>query len=849
MAAANSAKTAAAVEAARRALDAAVETASAAVETVEADSATLRTVEADVQTYQTEQTAILDGLQPITPASLATVKPAATLQIRITWTSGRRLTLFEYLQYRAAAERHNAAVAAAEKAMARARAERTSVRIDDARRAVRAIERSVIGVREAVDTALETTQTALTRARNYRTAQLPALAAILTPPETPPGSTLPGEVKGLSGIVHIEMTDFADAAGSLNSGLPSYDNVGENGEDVSPEDIYRRPVVCPGVPPRGNVCETLEGIEIDGTSYNPRFGVYLITDFGVEYHEAFLDDALDIPFDHPHAPAGTTFFGTQDSDYTDDGFGSPVAGLGRYSLAYTAWGPGDYTSGTHSGTGRGFYAAAMGQLHDGRPSGSAVWQGAVVGQELRGLLTTHVEGDIELNYNFAASTIDVVISELERIRASYDSSTQTVDKSSTSIDKRFEWRGLRVNNDASFYITGYDNDRRGTRLHPELGYIDGDFYGPNAEESAGVFERDYIIGGWLATRQTRAAIGDLGSGGSGSGGSRAERPVNVPVNTTAMTLTYQNWMAAPPSGALSDPHRPTAFPTFQITTDTGHVSVYPLSRRQNLIDRYVVSDNRNRHLSADGYASWWNRNGIETFIDSSAPSSSGERFDVTGGALSRSGFRLWGQSPRGYNTGTGAEFLRDVFGRGQYSAYLTDTHLACREGASLRASGGWSVTDMRYCEGSAFAAAFGSRFNARPPSNGTWRGAATADEIMSGAALVGDVTVTYSSSRNSVDIAITNLTQRPPFNDRTLANGLTYEGPSSFRWNSVSVDSNGGFFEGNTADTRDYVGGYFYGRQGQEATGVFAKQFSGGCRQRCNPDEDGAVVGGFVAKQ
>ena len=89
VAAANSAKTAAAVEAARRALDAAVETAAAAVETVEADSATLRTVEADVQTYQTQQTAILDGLQPITPASLATVKPAATLQLRITWRSGR----------------------------------------------------------------------------------------------------------------------------------------------------------------------------------------------------------------------------------------------------------------------------------------------------------------------------------------------------------------------------------------------------------------------------------------------------------------------------------------------------------------------------------------------------------------------------------------------------------------------------------------------------------------------------------------------------------------------------------------------------------------------------------------
>ena len=53
-----------------------------------------------------------------------------------------------------------------------------------------------------------------------------------------------------------------------------------------------------------------------------------------------------------------------------------------------------------------------------------------------------------------------------------------------------------MNNDGSFYSPGNSNDLAADQPHPTLGFIDGDFYGQNTEESAGVFERDFVLGAW-----------------------------------------------------------------------------------------------------------------------------------------------------------------------------------------------------------------------------------------------------------------------------------------------------------------------------------------------------------------
>ena len=103
-------------------------------------------------------------------------------------------------------------------------------------------------------------------------------------------------------------------------------------------------------------------------------------------------------------------------------------------------------------------------------------------------------GESVLTYSFSANTVDVQISNIRAVGdvAPYSGSTS------------FTWSGLNVNSDGSFHIAGYNNDRSGltysTALHPTLGYIDGDFYGPNAEETAGIFTRGDVNGAWLAKK-------------------------------------------------------------------------------------------------------------------------------------------------------------------------------------------------------------------------------------------------------------------------------------------------------------------------------------------------------------
>ena len=132
-------------------------------------------------------------------------------------------------------------------------------------------------------------------------------------------------------------------------------------------------------------------------------------------------------------------------------------------------------------------AAAFGQLYEGKPTeeqGSATWRGAMVGHTREDGI--EVMGNSLLQYDFSGDTLDLALSE--------------INGESYTGPESFTWSDLPQNDDGSFYIRGHGNDRAGTSLHPELGYVDGDFYGPAAEEFAGVFERDGVVGAFGGRR-------------------------------------------------------------------------------------------------------------------------------------------------------------------------------------------------------------------------------------------------------------------------------------------------------------------------------------------------------------
>ena len=98
-----------------------------------------------------------------------------------------------------------------------------------------------------------------------------------------------------------------------------------------------------------------------------------------------------------------------------------------------------------------------------------------------------VMGDALLEYDFSNDILDLTLDDIGGSQYSGPSS--------------LVWSDLEQNADGSFYIKGHGNDRPGTDLHPTLGYVDGDFYGPNAEEFAGVFEREGVVGSFGGHRQ------------------------------------------------------------------------------------------------------------------------------------------------------------------------------------------------------------------------------------------------------------------------------------------------------------------------------------------------------------
>ena len=105
-------------------------------------------------------------------------------------------------------------------------------------------------------------------------------------------------------------------------------------------------------------------------------------------------------------------------------------------------------------------------------SGSATWQGAMVGNAYTGsALGRPVIGDTTLTANFQASSVDVAI-------------TGIAERQTGRSYADMRWTGLSMSGGA-FRATG----------------IDGRFYGPNHEEAGGVIDNNGIAGAFSAKRQ------------------------------------------------------------------------------------------------------------------------------------------------------------------------------------------------------------------------------------------------------------------------------------------------------------------------------------------------------------
>ncbi len=113
-------------------------------------------------------------------------------------------------------------------------------------------------------------------------------------------------------------------------------------------------------------------------------------------------------------------------------------------------------------------AVSLGETTGTNPlSGSATWTGAMAGKTETG---TTIEGDAMLSVDFTRAAVDVSFREIADI-----------DNAATYPD--MDWPGLAL--------------RRGAFSRDGL---QGRFHGPNHEEVSGVFERDRIVGGFVAGR-------------------------------------------------------------------------------------------------------------------------------------------------------------------------------------------------------------------------------------------------------------------------------------------------------------------------------------------------------------
>ena len=166
---------------------------------------------------------------------------------------------------------------------------------------------------------------------------------------------------------------------------------------------------------------------------------------------------------------------------------------GQYSAHGVLNLPSSLVDPTVTGVGFSFHEYAFGDLYYGFPtalgneSGTATWRGGWSGQgspwdrSRNNFASSGISyvlgGDATVVYDFAERDVDVALSI---------GSSDSLDGSRYPGPDLFR-EDIPQHHDGSFLLQG--NHKENTPLElEESGYIDGDFYGPNAEEAAGIFD-------------------------------------------------------------------------------------------------------------------------------------------------------------------------------------------------------------------------------------------------------------------------------------------------------------------------------------------------------------------------
>ena len=162
-----------------------------------------------------------------------------------------------------------------------------------------------------------------------------------------------------------------------------------------------------------------------------------------------------------------------------------------------------------------------GRERGGKPKeedGSGVWRGPMSGfwKNIGSTITVRypgfppvehqkfgsIGGQSVLEYDFSNNTLDLTLT-IEESGADLVSGEQYLGKPS------IEWTNVKQNNDGSFFIQG--NHRAGTNPDATGTMLDGDFYGPKAEEVAGIFEdisNNYHLSGSFGGRRVKGEQGE-----------------------------------------------------------------------------------------------------------------------------------------------------------------------------------------------------------------------------------------------------------------------------------------------------------------------------------------------------
>ena len=263
----------------------------------------------------------------------------------------------------------------------------------------------------------------------------------------------------------------------------------------------RLETVCPGLRSNGDICSvgsrTFTILDVMNRAH--KYGIEVMTstdNYGYVSFRSELARKLELALKSPNL----TEEEREELSFTFLGSWGQHSAFGKLILPHSIVDPGNIEATSHR--------YALGHLYYGFPdplaneSGTATWRGPWGGEftpwnatsgkrDFTGTRPTGIfSGESTIIYDFAGRDVDVTLLVLE----SYGQIVMpTFSEAEYPGNPTISWEGIPQNHDGSFFLQG--NHKKNTPL--ELGgsgYIDGDFYGPNAEEVAGIFER--VSGGY-----------------------------------------------------------------------------------------------------------------------------------------------------------------------------------------------------------------------------------------------------------------------------------------------------------------------------------------------------------------